>query len=472
MPSPPPVFKVSVVCMAGEAGALQALARLLDAAPALHWHQAAAAGPLPVDSDLLLLLVDAASTAAACASLQALRGVRPALPVLAVTTGATVCAFERLLASGANDFVCLPAGAAELLPRLRRMLGIVDTPFIVDTPLPARAAVPPPGSPNGPPLIGHGLAFLRATARIPRLAACDAGVLILGETGTGKEVCAQAIHYRSARAAGPWVAINCGAIPQDLVEDELFGHVRGAYTHAHTHRNGLVAEAEHGTLLLDEVDALPPAAQAKLLRFLQDKQYRPVGSSTVRQADVRVIAASNRDLDRLVQRGEFRQDLYFRLNLLTLTLPPLRERRDDIAALAQHFLDRALHEAGRPAGGLTSAALRRLVEHAWPGNVRELQHTLERAVLLGSGTPLQASDIELDGVPADNPGNDTALAGDECFRSAKARVVEHFERDYIERALQASAGNIANAARIAQKNRRAFFELLRKHDIDAGRFRH
>ena len=469
MPSPQPVFKLAVVCMAGDACALQSLAGLLDAAPALHWHRAAAADPLTLAGDLVLLLVDAASTAAACASLQALRGARPALPVLAVTTGSAVCAFEQLLASGANDFVCLPAGAAELLPRLRRMLGMADAA----PPAPADLAAPvPPVPPNSPPLIGRSPAFLRATARIPRLAACDAGVLILGETGTGKEVCAQAIHYRSARAAGPWVAINCGAIPQELVEDELFGHVRGAYTHAHSHRSGLVAEAEHGTLLLDEVDALPAAAQAKLLRFLQDKQYRPVGCSTVRQADVRVIAASNRPLDRLVQRREVRQALYCRLNLLTLTLPPLRERRDDIAVLAQHFLGRALREAGRPAGGLTPAALRRLVEHAWPGNVRELQHSLERAVLLGGGTPLQASDIELDGVPGSDPAADTAAAGEDCFRAAKARAVQHFERDYIERALQASAGNIADAARSAQKNRRAFFELLRKHDIDAGRFRH
>ena len=459
-------FKLAVVCLAADAGALAPLARLLDSEPALPWQGLGRADSITTQVDLLLLLVDAASSTAACAHLQALRSARPALPVLVVAAGETVCAFERLLASGANDFVCLPTGAAELLPRLRRMLGIVKAP-----PLPLAAATATP-LPAGPPLIGQSPAFQRAIARIPRLAACDAGVLILGETGTGKEVCAQAIHYRSARAAGPWVAINCGAIPQELVEDELFGHVRGAYTHAHTHRNGLVAEAEHGTLLLDEVDALPPAAQAKLLRFLQDKQYRAVGSSAVRQADVRVIAASNRNLDRLVQRGEFRQDLYFRLNLLTLTLPPLRERRDDIAELALHFLARALREAGRPGGGLTPGALRRLVEHGWPGNVRELQHTIERAVLLGSGALLQASDIELDGVPCVDTGTDTAGSGNECFRVAKARVVAHFERDYIERALQASAGNIANAARIAHKNRRAFFELLRKHDIDAERFRH
>ena len=466
MPSPNTGFKLAVRCLAADAQALPALAGLLDGVPGLQWHSATAADPLSADADLLLLLVDAASTAAACARLLALRGARPAVPALVVTVGGTVCAIERLLASGASDFVSLPAGAAELLPRLRRMLGTVDAP------LPAPAAALPGPQPSGPALIGRSPAFLQATARIPRLAACDAGVLILGETGTGKEVCAQAIHYRSARAAGPWVAINCGAIPQDLVEDELFGHVRGAYTHAHSARNGLVAEAEHGTLLLDEVDALPPAAQAKLLRFLQDKQYRQVGSSTLRQADVRVIAASNRALDRLVQRGEFRQDLYFRLNVLSLTLPPLRERRDDIAELAQHFLAGALREAGRSGGGLTPGALRRLVEHAWPGNVRELQHTIARAVLLGSGSLLQACDIEIDGVPAGSADAAAAGADDECFRSAKARVVQHFERDYIERALQASAGNIANAARMARKNRRAFFELLRKHDIDAERFRH
>jgi len=196
---------------------------------------------------------------------------------------------------------------------------------------------------------------------------------------------AQAIHYASRRARGPWVAINCAAIPPELVEDELFGHVRGAYTHAVGSRHGLVREAEGGTLFLDEIDSMPLAAQAKLLRFLQDKQYRVVGASALHTADVRVVAASNRDLRLAAATHTFRQDLFFRLNVLGLTLPPLRERREDIAMLALHFLGQANREAGRHLLGLTPAALRALQAHDWPGNVRELKHALHRAVLTAQG---------------------------------------------------------------------------------------
>ncbi len=315
-------------------------------------------------------------------------------------------------------------------------------------------------------LVGHSPAFVAALARLPRYARCDAGVLILGETGTGKEVCAQALHYASARAGGPFVAVNCAAIPGELVEDELFGHVRGAYTHAHAARSGLVAEAEHGTLFLDEIDALPLAAQAKLLRFLQDQQYRPVGSSQSRQAHVRVVAASNRPLDALAAKGEFRQDLLFRLNMLTLVLPPLRERMADVPALAEHFLALSRRDGQHALGAITPAAQARLMAWHWPGNVRELKHAVDRAALLANGPLLDESDLDL-GPAAQAAPPSTA----EGFNAAKARAVRDFERHYIERTLAEAGGNIAQAARLARKHRRAFFELLRKHEIDATRYR-
>ncbi len=315
-------------------------------------------------------------------------------------------------------------------------------------------------------LVGTSPAFVAALARLPRYARCDAGVLILGETGTGKEVCAQALHYASARAGGPFVAVNCAAIPGELVEDELFGHVRGAYTHAHAARSGLVAEAEHGTLFLDEIDALPLAAQAKLLRFLQDQQYRPVGSSQSRQAHVRVVAASNRPLEALAAKGEFRQDLLFRLNMLTLVLPPLRERMADVPALAQHFLALSRRDGQHALHAITPAAQARLMAWHWPGNVRELKHAVDRAALLASGPLLDEADIDL-GPAAQAAPPSTA----EGFNAAKARAVRDFERHYIERTLAEAGGNIAQAARLARKHRRAFFELLRKHEIDAARYR-
>ena len=333
-------------------------------------------------------------------------------------------------------------------------------------------------------LVGHSAAFVAALARLPRYARCDAGVLILGETGTGKEVCAQALHYASARAGGPFVAVNCAAIPGELVEDELFGHVRGAYTHAHAARSGLVAEAEHGTLFLDEIDALPLAAQAKLLRFLQDQQYRPVGSSQLRQAHVRVVAASNRPLDALAAAGQFRQDLLFRLNMLTLMLPPLRQRMADVPALAlmlpplrqrmadvpalaEHFLALSRRDGQHAIQSISPAALARLMAWSWPGNVRELKHAVDRAALLASGPQLAADDLDLG--PAQAAAAPPAAA--EGFNAAKARAVRDFERHYIERTLAEAGGNIAQAARLARKHRRAFFELLRKHDIDAARYR-
>jgi len=317
-------------------------------------------------------------------------------------------------------------------------------------------------------LVGASSAFVAALARLPRYARCDAGVLILGETGTGKELCAQALHYASPREGGPFVAVNCAAIPGELVEDELFGHVRGAYTHAHAARTGLVAEAEQGTLFLDEIDALPLAAQAKLLRFLQDQQYRPVGSSQLRQAHVRVVAASNRPLEALAAQGLFRQDLLFRLNMLVLVLPPLRERVADVPALVQHFLALSARQLGHGVRAVAPAALARLMAWHWPGNVRELKHVVDRAALLAAGAELRAEDIDL-GPPATAAA--AAAPAGEGFNAAKARAVRDFERHYIERTLAEAGGNIAQAARLARKHRRAFFELLRKHDIDATRYR-
>lgn len=304
-------------------------------------------------------------------------------------------------------------------------------------------------------------------SRLLAVAGCDASLLIIGETGTGKEVCAQAGHYLSARRAQPWVAVNCGAIPGELVENELFGHARGAYTTAHQAQAGLVAEAEGGTLFLDDVDCLPLAAQAKLLRFLQEREYRPVGASRTLRANVRVIAASNGDLHALALRGAFRQDLYYRLNVVRLNVPALRQRREDILPLAMHFLRRYARDFQRPMQALHPAALRRLWAHDWPGNVRELQHVIERAVLLGAGPVLADADIEIEG-PVGTADRSTVPAS---FREAKERTVQDFERGYLEDMLAAHGGNVTRAAQASHKDRRAFFELMRKHRIEAARFR-
>ena len=318
--------------------------------------------------DGMVLFLNAAGWAESLAALTDLRQRYPQAALLALGQGLSTVQWASLFAQGVNDFLSYPASDDELVLRMQRLLGLLPSAL----PWVNLAAIPALHK----DMLGTSPAFQRALAQLPALAGCDASVLLSGETGTGKEVFAQAIHYASSRAAGPWVAVNCAAIPADLMEDELFGHVRGAYTHAHTARNGLVAEAEGGTLLLDEIDALPLAAQAKLLRFLQNKEYRRVGCDKVRRANVRVIAASNRHLKTLVAQQQFREDLYFRLHVLSVQLPALRERSEDIALLVRHFISQTAQASGKREPGLAPLALRQLMQHPWPGNVRELKNVV------------------------------------------------------------------------------------------------
>jgi two-component system response regulator GlrR len=313
-------------------------------------------------------------------------------------------------------------------------------------------------------VVGIHPSFQAQMQKLPRYANCKASVLIQGETGTGKEVVAQALHYLSPLAGGPWVALNCGAIPLELVESELFGHARGAYTSAQSSRSGLVAEAEGGTLFLDDIDCLPLLAQAKLLRFLQEREYRAVGSNQLLHSTARVVAASNRCLRALARQGAFREDLYYRLSVLTLTLPPLRERGDDLLLLARHFAQQ--HGGHR----LSAAAVARLRGHAWPGNVRELAHVIERAALLASSDELQVQDIEIDSDEPQPVAPQPPLTP-ATLRASKAQLVADFERQSIEQLLSQHGGNVTHAAQAAGKNRRAFFALMRKYQIEPLRFR-
>ncbi len=311
--------------------------------------------------------------------------------------------------------------------------------------------------------IGKAPSFLATVEKVPRVAGCDAPVLLSGETGTGKEMCARAIHYLSPRANKPFIPINCGSIPADLFENEMFGHEAGAYTDARQARRGLIAEAEGGTLFLDEVDSLPPSAQVKLLRFLQDRQYRPLGSSQYRQANTRLLAASNHDLLAKVRANLFREDLYYRLKVITLQLPALRERQEDIVSLATYFLTSAASEYNRSVTRLSHDAIQKLNSYTWPGNVRELENVIRQAVILVDGTVLRARDIHLaTDVPEQHPA-ETKLC--ESFKAAKSRIIEDFERNYLREVVATCNGNISKAARTAKKDRRSFFALLKKHGL-------
>jgi DNA-binding NtrC family response regulator len=342
---------------------------------------------------------------------------------------------------------------------------------------------------NADNLLGESEAFRRLLGQVERFARCDATVLINGETGTGKELTARAIHYHGSRADGPFIPINCGALPDALFGSELFGHMRGAFTDAHENRAGLVAQAEGGTLFLDELEALSPAGQVALLRFLQDYEYRPLGAPRARIANVRVLGATNADLSDLVRQGKFRQDLLYRLNVLTLDVPPLRERGDDALVLAQAFLRKLCSQYQVPERVFDADAVAALRAYSWPGNVRELENLLHREFLLADGDVLI-----LPGLPrsaglerrlaarrsGDLPGNDgprapaqvvRAISDGVAFREAKARAIADFEREYVRHLLRQSGGNVSLAARLAGKERSRFNRLVRKYQFSARDFR-
>jgi DNA-binding NtrC family response regulator len=377
------------------------------------------------------------------------------LPVVVVTETDEPGELFELLRQGVADFVTPPLRAVDLFPRIWHALEQTrrEEPWVQK--LKEKLGLKQ--------LIGESPAFLAEVQKFPIVARCDASVLISGETGTGKEVCARAIHYLSPRSAKPFVPVNCGAIPLELVENELFGHERGAYTGASSAQPGLIQEAAGGTLFLDEIDSLPLPAQVKLLRFLQEKEYRPLGSTRICKADVRVIAASNGDFEAAVKEGKLRRDLYYRLNVMPLLLPPLRERPEDIRLLARHFLNKYAAEFNKEVRHLSPGALRRLQLYDWPGNVRELEHTVERAVMLSEHDTVQAAEIMLPST--EEPSRP------ESFREAKARLVARFEKEYIQRLLLSHQGNITKAAETARKDRRAFWQLIRKHRIDVKSFR-
>ncbi|MGH8543018.1 MAG: sigma-54 interaction domain-containing protein [Gammaproteobacteria bacterium] len=319
-------------------------------------------------------------------------------------------------------------------------------------------------------LIGDSASFQQVMAKIARFSACDAPVLIEGETGTGKELVARALHYRSARRGNPFVPINCAALPEQLVVSELFGHERGAFTGAQARRVGLVEQARRGTIFFDEVDSLPPPAQAVLLRFLQDQEYRPLGGGSLLHADTRVLAASNVCMASEVHERRFREDLYHRLNVLTLTLPPLRARRGDILALAAHFSERLSRQYRRAPKTLSPTAASALMKHDWPGNVRELENRLHRSFLMADGRQICAADLELDGAEEGTGPKTSGSLLEGTFAAAKARAVAEFERTYLSNLMAATQGNVSAAGRLAGKERRTLARLLKKHGIDRQRF--
>jgi DNA-binding NtrC family response regulator len=308
------------------------------------------------------------------------------------------------------------------------------------------------------PMIGSSRAMRSLFAVLEKTSPSNATILIIGETGTGKELVAQAVHQNSPRTGGPFIVVDCGAIPHNLVESELFGHKRGAFTDAHSDRSGAFEAANGGTLFLDEIGELPIDLQPKLLRAVESRSIQRIGETQRRDVDVRVIAATNRDLSHEVSEGRFRQDLFFRLAVVSVSLPPLRERGDDVVLLARHMMKQLGHE---DAFDLTPEVQQALLAYSWPGNVRELRNALERAIHLGAEHA-----IPMVGTPrsGEQPVQD---APDLPFKEAKERIVSTFERAYLERLMSRHSNNISAAARDAGIDRNYLYRLLKKHGIDA-----
>ncbi|WP_338847070.1 sigma-54 dependent transcriptional regulator [Massilia sp. W12] len=316
-------------------------------------------------------------------------------------------------------------------------------------------------------LIGSSGKFRQVCHTIEKFAGVNATTLIIGETGTGKELAARAIHYQSARKNQAFIPVNCGALPEALVESELFGHERGAFTDAKAAAPGLVAEADGGTLFLDEIDALSLKAQAALLRFLQDKTYRRVGSGVERQADVRILAACNANLDELVQARQFRRDLLYRINVLTLRMPALREREGDALELAHCFLQRLSHQYRMPQKTLHPSAQQWIVQYNWPGNIRELENVIHREFLMCDSDVIQFS-----AAPgfAEEDASEQPLRYPASFKDAKALAIAEFERRFLRQMLQQTQGNLTRAAELSGQERSAFGKLARKHGLHMENF--
>jgi two-component system, NtrC family, response regulator AtoC len=378
---------------------------------------------------------------------------RPDVPVILITAFGDLDTAIAAIRAGAHDFLPKPFELDELALRVSRAVEVkllraevrrlregVFSPLLFDN------------------MIGESHTMQRVFALIGRVAASDASVLITGETGTGKELVARAIHSHGTRTKGPFVAINCAAVPEQLLESELFGHVKGAFTDARAARGGLFVEARGGTIFLDEIAELPLNIQAKLLRVLQEHTVRPVGSDRELAVDVRVVCATHRDLDSRVVEGLFREDLYYRVNVLGVALPPLRERGGDVLMLATEYLKRISRRVGRTVEGIAPDAARLLMAYDWPGNVRELANAMERAVALAEYDSITVADLP-EKIRNHKSSNVLVTGSD----ASELVSLEEVERRYVLRVMQAVGGNRTRAAEVLSVDRKTLYSKLKMY---------
>lgn len=395
--------------------------------------------------------------------LRAARDISPETEVLIITGYATIETAVEAIKLGAFDYLEKPVSPPQLLVATARALErkhLVDLTRRLRSELETRHKI---GN-----VICSSAPMRKVMELVSRVAPTNSTVLITGETGTGKDVIARAIHYNSARRDGPLVIADCASLAESLLESELFGHVRGAFTGAVKDRKGLAETARGGTLFLDEISTISPQIQGSLLRLLQEREIRPVGSDKPVPVDVRLIAATNRNLQELVDEGTFREDLFYRMSVFTIQLPPLRERPEEVPLLAHHFIQRFSEEFGKPIDSITPRAMAVLEAHDWPGNVRELQHAMERAVLLADGRTIDVDAIPAGGeapgaIWADVPDDAATLA--DRKQELRASAVDRIERLFVIKALRKAGWNVSQAARDVGMARPNLHALMRKHGI-------
>jgi two-component system, NtrC family, response regulator GlrR len=396
--------------------------------------------PLLVISDMQMPGMDGA------ALFEALRVQHPLLPVIILTAHGSIPDAVAATQRGVFGYLTKPYEPKALLDLVAQALRLAPT-----------------GEPGASPdwrsdIVTQNNVMEDLLARAELVAAGDASVLLLGESGTGKEVLAKAIHRASPRRNAPFIAVNCGAIPENLLESELFGYVKGAFTGANRDQRGLIPEADGGTLFLDEIGDMPTPLQVKLLRVLEEREVRPVGSTKSVPVNIRVISATHRDLREEMANGQFRSDLYYRLNVVSLDIPALSERRDDIPLLANHFLHRLAERYSKEINGFAPDALELLVRASWPGNARQLLNVVEQAVALATSTVVPLALVQ-----------QAIRETEEVVPFDEAR--RRFESDYLVRLLKITGGNVAQAAKLAQRNRTDFYKLLQRHSLEPALFK-
>ncbi len=403
--------------------------------------------------------------------LRAARELDPFLPVILLTAFGTIEAAVRAMKEGAYDFLTKPVDTERLLLVAQRALEkrrMATDNLVLREELGERL--------EPPVIVGEAPSLLAALATARKAAATDATVLLLGESGTGKELVARAIHHESPRAESPLVVVNCAAIPRDLLENELFGSEKGAFTGAERRKIGRVELANRGTLFLDEVGDLSTELQAKILRVLQERRFERVGGTKAIAVDVRIVAATNKNLREGVRNGAFREDLFYRLNVIPIELPPLRERPGDAALLGRWFVSQLARELGKPDAFLSDAAVERLSRYSWPGNIRELRNTIERALILSEGPEIGPAEIALPDEPSRDVGEEIAALATSAVAEAGATVpladakreaMRRLERDTIRRVLDESKGNKAEAARRLRLSYKSLWSKVKEYGLDA-----